>query len=644
MLKILRSNVKALSWTLWLVIIAFIGFIFVQWGAGGELGGKGKGNTLIWIGKKTVTKTQFSETLLRSLSGYQEQMKGNFNKSFITQLGIPEQVMQSMVYVSLVQQEAKKLGLRVTDQEISDAITSNPVFQRAGKFIGAEEYQRFLIYQRIKVSDYEASVGDEIAATKLKDLLSAQMILTPKELREAYRKENDQAELEYIVYNPTDDTKIESAIDEAKIAAYHEKHKTDYQTQEKRSGNIVLFKFDEYKKEVTITPQEKTDYWTENRINFKIPGKTKVSRILLKYAAEQRINVLAEADRLKESLNQENFSDQARTISQDDKAKDGGDWGYWEWQRLSQPEKDIIERLDQAEISNPVDTGDGFALFLITEKVAEIQQEKAAVLPQIEATLEREKLREIVIKKANKLYSKIKDVKDLGEAVKKNGYAYVRSTLLNRGEPIKDVDPAGYVSQQLFGMKKSEISMPIEIPNGMVLVQLLEIERPRPQTLEEAREQVKIALLAEEKLDRLEVEARRLLDEIRAITDAKKVEEKLQPKKLKLETATLNHGGQIGSLSTKKGLSDFVFSSPEGWMTEPLRLPKEVVLVKVKSKKISSSEEFEKNYLEFYKKQFENRKNDVFTSYMMNKRKEYEVRINPELYDETIKETLARFR
>ena len=34
MLSTMRKNLKSLSWTLWLVILTFIGFIFVEWGSG----------------------------------------------------------------------------------------------------------------------------------------------------------------------------------------------------------------------------------------------------------------------------------------------------------------------------------------------------------------------------------------------------------------------------------------------------------------------------------------------------------------------------------------------------------------------------------------------------------------------------------
>jgi len=72
MLKSMRNNVKSLSWTLWLVILAFIGFIFVQWGSG-RFESAGLDRDVAAVGRYKISGEEFQKNLARSLEGYSKQ-------------------------------------------------------------------------------------------------------------------------------------------------------------------------------------------------------------------------------------------------------------------------------------------------------------------------------------------------------------------------------------------------------------------------------------------------------------------------------------------------------------------------------------------------------------------------------------------
>ena len=149
----MRNNMKSLSWILWLVILAFVGFIFVQWGSG-RFESAGLDKDVAAIGQDTISGEEFQKNLVKSLEMYCKQFKNNFNRSLINQLGIPEQVLQSMINTRIVSSEAEKLHLSVSEAELKNAIHTYPAFQRDGSFIGSEEYERLLAYNQIQVQDF----------------------------------------------------------------------------------------------------------------------------------------------------------------------------------------------------------------------------------------------------------------------------------------------------------------------------------------------------------------------------------------------------------------------------------------------------------------------------------------------------------
>ena len=87
MLKKMRSDFKKYSWTLWIVIVAFIvGFHMTGAFSSGQLGE----SDLVSISGDIIKVKEYSEYTFRAIDNYKRQFKENFNKSLITQMRIPE--------------------------------------------------------------------------------------------------------------------------------------------------------------------------------------------------------------------------------------------------------------------------------------------------------------------------------------------------------------------------------------------------------------------------------------------------------------------------------------------------------------------------------------------------------------------------
>lgn len=638
----MRSNLKSLSWVLWIVILTFVGFIFVQWGAG-ELNLRGEKNDLITIGGQSIKGETFQVYLTRGLDHYRTQMKENFNKAFIKQLGIPEQILQNLVNSTIIQSEAEKLHLSVDDEELKKSIINYPAFQREGRFIGVEEYERMLAYNQIKTSEFEEDLKNGMMADKLKELVAGGIVPETNRLREEYRKENDKADIEYISFKP-ESIKDEIKPTEGEIRAYYEKNRESFKTPEKRGGYVVHFKFDQYKNEIKTSEKDLFDYYKTNKEMFKVPGKTKIRRIFVKYDEKNREDVLKRVEGLAVGIDKNNFAEKAKAISEDEKAKDGGDWGYWGWQNFSNQEQTVIEKLEEGGVSTPIDTGSGFSVLNVSEKVPEKQENYDAVKTQIKSTIEREKLKEIASKNAGKFYDKIKDEKNLKLAAEKKGLKVIETPLVANGDPIKDVDEMGYLSQRFFAGQKDEITSPVELPDSLAILQLRTVLKPGMETFDQANDKAKNELIAQRKLDQLLAKAQNVYLQMEKLKEAKLSEAYLKKENLKFEKAEYKRGNRIAYMPTYKGLDDLVFSQNDGQLAHPLRLKTEIVLLKVISKKVSTDQDFADQSKEFRQKKGDELKNSLFASYLLKKRIEYKIRMNMPLYEKIRDSALSRYR
>lgn len=642
MLKTMRSNLKSLSWVLWIVILTFVGFIFVQWGAGGlNLGGDK--NDLVTIGGKAITGEVFQTYLARSLDNYRAQMKENFNKSFIKQLGIPEQILQNLVNSTIIQSEADKLHLNVDDEELKKSIVNYPAFQREGRFIGVEEYERMLAYNQIKVSEFEEDLKKGLVADKLKELVAGGVAPETNRLQEEYRKENDKAEIEYISFKP-ESIKEETNPAENEIREYYGKNKESFKTPEKRAGYVLYFKFDRYKNEIKTSEKDLFDYYKTNKEMFKVPGKIKVRRILVKYDGKSREDVLKRVDGLANGIDKNNFADKAKAISEDEKAKEGGDWGYWGWQNFSNPEQTVIEKLVEGGISTPIDTGSGFSIVNVSEKVPEKQENYDAVKNQIRSTTEREKLKALAAKSAGQFYEKIKNETNLKIAAEKKGLKVTETPLVASGEPIKDIDEMGYLSQRFFSGQKDEITSPIELPDSLAILQLRTVMKPGWETFDQAKEKAKNEFIAQKKLDLLMTKAQNVYAQMEKLKGTKPLDEYLKKENLKFEKSEYKRGNRIAYMPVYKGLDDLVFSLNDGQLAQPIRHKTEIVLFKVISKKVTTDQDFSGQRQAFRKKKADELQNSLFASYLLKKRIDYKIRMNMPLYEKIRDSALSRYR
>jgi peptidyl-prolyl cis-trans isomerase D len=634
---------KSLSWVLWLVILAFVGFIFVQWGSG-RFESAGLDRDVAAIGRKKISGEEFQKNLARSLDMYSKQFKNNFNRSLINQLGIAEQVLQGMVSALIIDHEAEKLNLSVSDAELKNTIRSYPAFQRDGSFIGSEEYERLLAYNQIQVLDFEEGLKKEILADKLKELLSGGLVLDLGTLEEEYRKENDKAELEFIAFK-SEAVKEEPELKTGELQDFYLRNKNLFKSPEKRAGQILFLKFADFKKDIVLTEKELFAYYRNNISMFRVPGKTKISRIWVTYTKANREEILKKMEESAAQLNPRNFADKARELSTDEKAKDGGDWGYWGWQNFSNQERSMIDNLQPGEISSPVDAEKAFSILFAAEKTPEKQETYGEVKARITGLLENEQLKKMVADKINRLYGKIKETADLKGGTDKLAQGVIPSGWLTAGQPIKNVDDMGYISQRLFSLQENEIAPPLEFPEGFAIVQLTKIAKSEIEPFDKVKDQVKIKILAEKKLQLQLDKAKAVVAELNRMDDAKKIEAYLKKENLKFESATYQRGDRLSSFPVLKGLDDTIFALSENSYSLPLAFNSEAaVIVKLKSKKIVSAQDFLKEKDGFYQKKLADAKNNLFGSYILSKRNDYKISFNAEIFEKIKNSVISRFR
>lgn len=164
MLKSMRQNAKYFYFLFFIVILSFIG-----WGVGTVDRGD-KSNIVAEVGNEKITSQEYWEAYDRAFKFYREIYKEKFDAEMQKSLKLKETVISSLVENRVLVAAARENGIRVTDEELNDAIRNEPAFAKDGVF-DSSVYQNRLRLSRLTPEAYEHAKRAEMIAEKMRSLI-----------------------------------------------------------------------------------------------------------------------------------------------------------------------------------------------------------------------------------------------------------------------------------------------------------------------------------------------------------------------------------------------------------------------------------------------------------------------------------------
>lgn len=279
LLNFIRKNTKVL----FILILALILFPFLFWGIG-SIGKQvtEKQEPLIVKGKKISTARLKEVELDSRIQLLADFVEGNNIKTFeqfamyqdwfykfINQIDINQIAAQEI----MLEDEAKSYGIKVPPQEIADWIAGFPVFQTQGSF-DLDKYNSIVVnFFRTQPVQFEKALAKVLSVKKLRHLMTDTVLLSDKEVYNAYKEKNEKVIVQYVEFPVIDFAKNVVKIEGAEIEEYYNRHKEEFRKPETIKISYLLFDPAEYKKAISITPKEVEDYYEAHKQEFTVKAK-----------------------------------------------------------------------------------------------------------------------------------------------------------------------------------------------------------------------------------------------------------------------------------------------------------------------------------------------------------------------------------
>jgi peptidyl-prolyl cis-trans isomerase D len=466
---------------------------------------------------------------------------------------IRNEVFDQLVQSVLLEQEYKRRGIRVTDEEIVQAaqfspppqFMQSPELQTDGRF-DLEKYQRFLksatARQQGLYFQLENYYRTEIPRAKLYEQLASEVFVTDDELWRAYRDQHDTARVSFVAFDPA------SVPD---------------------SG-------------ITVSDAEIRAYFDRNRDQLERPGRAAVSILSIPRtvsgadSAAVRARALALRDEIVKGAS---FEDVAKRESSDTiSGSQGGSLGRGAKGRFVEAFENAAFALAPGQVSQPVETQFGMHLIKVDEKKADTIAVRHILLrfEQSDSSATR------TDRKADSL-ANIAASQD--SPARFDSAAKVLSLTPSRGVAVEGepLTVAGTyvpsVSAWAFsGVKVGETSELFDSDGGYVLARLDSLTPGGVPSLDGARDEIRRRLTTTKKLDRLEAQAKAF-----ASAAASSTMETAAP----AQNLTLTKSEPFTRLSFVPGLGRVnqaigaAFSLPIGAVSNPIRTTDAVVVLRV---------------------------------------------------------------
>ena len=529
---------------------------------------------------------------------YQNIYQGKFDANLEKQLNLPRQAMRQLIDETLLIQQAQKLGLEVTKEELVDSIARYDAFQIDGKF-NRDRYLEVLNYQRMNPEQFEVSQRRKLLTEKVREKLQQGVSVSDTELATAFHQENDKINLNYVWLTPA---LVESKVKvtDVGLKQFFEQNLEKFRVPEKVSLRYLQFDPARYENEVgTPTDEELKRYYRRNLDQFEILEQVKAAHILLSVPKDaDSVTVQKRRDLADKVLKQlqdgADFSQLAKTYSDDkSNAANGGELGSFGRGVMVKEFEDAAFALRPGQLSGIVQTPFGFHIIKVEEYTEPGVKSLVDVIDEVKAGLALEKSHQLAYEKAMDAYNINRKTGNLETAATANDLGIKETGFFSTNDAIDGIGKVSEINQVAFTLKENQLARPIQTTQGVFLFTLKERQ---PSHLPELS---KVKPLVEQlyRSEQAQTLAKKLADQLlKQATDKKSLRTAAQSLNLTVEESgefSRSFGFFIPRIGTSQELSEEAFS-----LTKEAPIAKKVYTINdkflVASLKSTKTADFEK--------------------------------------------------
>ncbi|MDW0361104.1 SurA N-terminal domain-containing protein [Halomonas venusta] len=423
-------------------------------------------------------------------------------------------VLDQLITQQLLTGYAEDGGVFVSDAQLDQMIVGLPEFHDQDGRFSAEIFRNRLAGAGYTPVAFREELRADIKRQHLQQGLAFSDFSLENEQERLAELQRQQRSFRYVLLD-ADDVNVEADVTDAQMQAYFDANQARFERPEQVRVEYVLVDRQAMAENVEVDEQSLRDAWREQNRN----ADRRVSHIMVTFGEERsRQEAEARANEALDALSRgDSFADTAVRYSDDTaSAEESGDLGVISRGFFGDAFDEAAFALDEGETSQLVEMDGAFHILQVTELVAPDFEEQRETLRQDVA------LREVsdeFNQQVQRLIDESFAADDLQSVADDLGLTLNQTDWLARGEGEGVLSEPGVLDEAFSAdvLEEGYNSEVIELDDDRRLVLRVAEHRETTQlTLDDVRDEVANAVVAQQRQEALEQEAARMIEAVEA--------------------------------------------------------------------------------------------------------------------------------
>jgi peptidyl-prolyl cis-trans isomerase D len=505
----------------WQVQVPFLllGIVMAFWGFGAGL--FGSIHPIATVDGQKILGDQVDREA-NQLRATVQQMYGASAQAVLKNINIRQEAVERLIEEQLIGDEARHLGISISDVALQDKISKETAFQRDGQF-DFDTYQDVLRDNNLLPAEFENEERDRMIADTLRNMIDTGVQVSDDEARHAYNITNEKIGLRYVEF-AFSDFAAKISPTEAQIADYYKKNTEQFREPERIKLAYVHYEPLVLAAKYAPSDKEVEDFYKRNAsTRFKHADEVHARHILIAVPAgasdKEKAAAKAKAlDVLKQAQSGGDFVKLAANYSDDTSNKlQGGDLGTFERGQMVKPFEDAVFAMKAGQIAM-VETHFGFHVVKVEQSSPAHIDTLAEAKPKIVEELRTQAGAKLGRAAAQEDLASALAGGKLEDLAKKRGIDAVETPLFAQGEPAGGLEADRDLIAAAFKLEVGQVSLVPE-KGAPYVIKLLVRQPSRIPPLKEIEAQVRDAVIRTTAQAQASQQAQKILATIKSPAD-----------------------------------------------------------------------------------------------------------------------------
>ncbi|MDE1566694.1 peptidylprolyl isomerase [Aquabacter sp. P-9] len=510
---VLQTLRKGASGFIAKVFLAILTLSFVLWGVADVFRTYGA-NAVAKVGDTEISTDAFRQQYLNQLQRISRQAGRPITPEQARAFGLDRQILDQMIAETALDDQAKRLGLALSDDEIAREIRDNPAFRPQGATAFDPAYFGQLL--RANGLTEERFIGLE-RQRKLREQLVESFggnIAAPLVLRDLiHRYETQQRDVSYVAVGPGAAGPLPEPSEE-QLKAFYDAHKITFRAPEYRTVAYLALTPATLAPWIQVSDADVKAAYDANPGRFGTPEKRTLQQIVFPSAQDAQ----TAAEKVKAGATFQEIAEGRKLSDQDISL------GTVAKADLIDPKvAEAAFALPEGGTSAPVEGAFGSALVHVVKVVPSAQQPLEQVAPQLHQEIALDRARKELLDKHDAIEDERASGSTLAEVAQKVGLPLETVEGVDRsgrdpsGAEVTGIPSRADVVSGAFSAQPGVETDPVQLPQngGYVWYEVKEITPARERPFDEVKDLVKARWTEDETVKAVNAKADALLAEVK---------------------------------------------------------------------------------------------------------------------------------